>query len=47
LQFDELAFQQLEQANINIHDAAELSYMARKGRTLTGDERQVNSNFKS
>jgi hypothetical protein len=47
LQFDELAFQQLEQANINIQDAAELSYMARKGRTLTEDERQVNSNFKS
>jgi hypothetical protein len=46
LQFDELAFQQLEEANINIQDAAELSYLARKGRTLTEDERQVHTNNK-
>jgi hypothetical protein len=46
LQFDELAFQQLEEANINIKAAAELSFMAKRGRSLTVEEREVNSNFK-
>jgi hypothetical protein len=35
----------LEAANINIKAAAELSFMAKRGRSLTVEEREVNSNF--